>query len=159
MSNPLNKDKNWKPLKNSELDQNCNVTTPEPKLCYPKNDFQNHPGLNKLLAYRKLKGNDKCNPNPKDPCVLNTDNMVIPSADVIRKYVGPTFVEVKNDTQTVSCKVLYANDLTYKEFGVEDSTENSTIATVEAGSYVRWLINVNEKDELYKTTKEELNKN
>ena len=96
MSNPLNKDKNWKPLKNSELDQNCNVTTPEPKLCYPKNDFQNHPGLNKLLAYRKLKGNDKCNPNPKDPCVLNTDNMVIPSADVIRKYVGATFVEVKN---------------------------------------------------------------
>lgn len=172
MSNPLNKDKNWKPLKNSELDQNCNVTTPESELCYPKNDFQNHPGLNKLLAYRKLKGNDKCNPNPKDPCVLNTDNMVIPSADVIREYVGANFVRVENIKHRVFCKKknekeeeaeeeevyykdLYSDSEIYQTLGVEDSTENSTIATVEAGSYVTWLINPTE-DEV-NATKEELN--
>lgn len=166
MSNPLNKDQNWKPLKNSELDQNCNVTTPESELCYPKNDFQNHPGLNKLLAYRKLKGNNKCNPNPKDPCVLNTDNMVIPSADVIREYVGATFVKVENEEQIVVCKgtdseeydydkALYIDSDIYRTLGVEDSTENSTIATVEAGSYVTYLINPT--DDEINTTKEELN--
>lgn len=166
MSNLANKDKNWKSLKNSELDQNCNITTPELELCYPKNDFQNHPGLNKLLAYRKLKGNDKCNPNPKDPCVLNTDHMVIPSADVIRVYEGATFVRVENDQQTVVCKgtslweaydkALYLNDAIYQQFGVVDALENSTVAIVEAGSYITYLVNPSEEE--IALTKEELNK-
>lgn len=154
MSKASDKQNNWKFInKTAQKGQDCEITTPEQSLCYPKNDFKNHPGLEKLLSYRKIKGDDKCNPSPKDPCVLDTTHMVIPSADVIRDYKSVNFVLVENDAQTASCGELYKDDTWYQKYG--NTAYEGATATVEKGSYISYLANPT-NDEI-KAEKEVLN--
>lgn len=156
MSKASDKQNNWKSIDKTAQEQNCDITTPEQSLCYPKNDFKNHPGIDKLLSYRKLKGDDKCNPSPKDPCVLDTTHMVVPSADVIRDYKSINFVTVVNDPQTASCRVLYKDNEIYQTYGNGVyATEEGAVITVEEGSYVSYL--ANPTDEEIAAEKEVLN--
>lgn len=113
----------------------CEITQPAtPELCYPRNVYTNNRYTEKLLQYRKLKDNNKCNPTPEDPCILNKDGMVYPDAESILNVVPVEMVPHGNAEYTITCGEYYESDSAFLNNG-------NTLAssTVEADTFIIYL--------------------
>lgn len=128
------KNNQWKNL-NPASEAGCEVPPLETAgLCYPKSEVT-------IRTYRKLRNNDLCNPTPTDPCVMGTDGLVLPEAELIDRISPQDYKQLTNQPVTVSCETLYAKDDIYRQYGnynKEGFTGGSTV-TIEAGTYIQYV--------------------
>lgn len=104
MANQDENNSKWakKLLKKNE---NCIIQKQEtPGLCYPRNDTNRSPFVERLLKYRAQRGNSTCVPSPKDPCVITAD-FIAPSAEVKTEYVAETIKILSNDPYKLYCSI------------------------------------------------------
>ena len=85
--------------------ENCIINKQEaPDLCYPRNDANRSPFVERLLKYRAQRGSTTCIPSPKDPCVITAD-FIAPSAEIRTEYVAETTKVLENKSYRLYCSV------------------------------------------------------
>lgn len=90
--------------------ENCIINKQEaPDLCYPRNDANRSPFVERLLKYRAQRGSTTCVPSPKDPCVITAD-FIAPSAEIRTEYVAETTKVLENKSYRLYCSVASKNE-------------------------------------------------
>lgn len=85
--------------------ENCIINNQEaPDLCYPRNDANRSPFVERLLKYRAQRGSTTCIPSPKDPCVITAD-FIAPSAEIRTEYVAETTKVLENKSYRLYCSI------------------------------------------------------
>ena len=85
--------------------ENCIINNQEaPDLCYPRNDANRSPFVERLLKYRAQRGSTTCIPSPKDPCVITAD-FIAPSAEIRTEYVAETIKVLENKSYRLYCSL------------------------------------------------------
>lgn len=85
--------------------ENCIINNQEaPDLCYPRNDVNRSPFVERLLKYRAQRGSTTCIPSPKDPCVITAD-FIAPSAEIRTEYVAETIKVLNNNPYRLYCSL------------------------------------------------------
>lgn len=103
--------------------ENCIINNQEaPDLCYPRNDANRSPFVERLLKYRAQRGSTTCIPSPKDPCVITAD-FIAPSAEIRTEYVAETIKVLTNKSYRLYCSVASKDE--------HISSGNNAIAIVD----------------------------
>lgn len=90
--------------------ENCIINNQEaPDLCYPRNDANRSPFVERLLKYRAQRGSTTCIPSPKDPCVITAD-FIAPSAEIRTEYVAETTKVLENKSYRLYCSIASKNE-------------------------------------------------
>lgn len=90
--------------------ENCIINNQEaPDLCYPRNDADRSPFVERLLKYRAQRGSTTCIPSPKDPCVITAD-FIAPSAEIRTEYVAETIKVLTNKSYRLYCSIASKNE-------------------------------------------------
>lgn len=109
--------------------ENCIINNQEaPDLCYPRNDADRSPFVERLLKYRAQRGSTTCIPSPKDPCVITAD-FIAPSAEIRTEYVAETIKVLNNNPYRLYCSLASKDE--YISSGNNDIKQVDGLYTVD----------------------------